>query len=255
MNQPNQPAPPFGYQPAPPFGYQPAFQQGPYPYPAGSYPVDITSPNSMPAVWPNAYYQQGVGVGVDDEDESILTKKVAGLPVWGWATIAAGVAGVWLVYKQTQPGGVLAKNDADPDAEPDDDDDAEPVQANKEWSPSRSRFGAQIDAFLKQNGIKGVKVYIDADDAVKAGVKTPSPLITMRTNKAAALHTNPQLIAMCEAEGLKPIETADNIVGLYPSKGVAHSGKGAKKVKRNGRDRGEMQENYINDLRDEGQQV
>jgi hypothetical protein len=236
MNQPNQPAPPFGYQPA--------FQQGPYPYPAGSYPVDITSPNSMPAVWPNAYYQQGVGV--DDEDENILTKKIAGLPVWGWGTIAAVVGvGGWLVYKQMQPGGMLAKNDDAPDT--DDDDDDEPVQANKGWSPSRSRFGTHIDAFLKQNGIKGVKVYIDADDAVKAGVKTPSPLITMRTSKAAALHTNPQFIAMCEAEGLKPIETTDNIVGLYPNKSAKkHKGKA---------DRGEMQENYINDLRDEGQKV
>jgi hypothetical protein len=241
MNQPNQPAPPFGYQPA--------FQQGPYPYPAGSYPMDITSPNSMPVVWPNAYYQQGVGV--DDEDENILTKKIAGLPVWGWATIAAAGVGGWLLYKQMQPGGMLAKNDPDSgDAGPGGDpDDGDAVEANKSgWSPSRSGFGAKIDAFLKDHKVRGARVYIDADDAAKAGLKTPSPLITVRTQKSHPLHTDAAFVAMCHEDGLNPIETSDNIVGLYPRKST-------KKLKRGEHDRGAAWEKYIDDLRDEGQQI
>ena len=228
MNQPPNNAPP-------PFGYQPAFHQGPYPYPAGSYPVDIVNPNTQPAVWAPYNGQQGVGAE-EDEDENILTKKVGPLPVWGWAAGLAilGIGGYY-VYTQLQPGGALAKNDESKD---EDEDDAAPVRPNGQWSPSRSGFGTQVDSFLKQNGIKGVKVFLDADDAAKV-VKTPSPLVTLRTNRAAPLHTNPQFVALCEAEGLKPIETADNVVGLYPNRGK----------------RGKAWEKYIDDLRDEGQSI
>lgn len=224
MNQPNN---------APvPYGYQPAFQQGPYPYPAGSYPMDITHPNTAVAPWVNAYPENGVG---EDEDENLLTKKIAGLPVWGWGAIVAVVGiGGYVVYTQMQPGGMLAKNE-EPEG---DEDEGKPVRPNGQWAPSRSGFGAEIDSFLKQNGIKGVKVMTDADDAAKL-VKTPSPIITLRTNRSAPLHTNPQFIALCEEDGLKPIETADNVVGLYPSKGK----------------RGKAWEKYVDDLRDEGQQI
>jgi len=228
----------------PPFGYQPAFPQGPYPYPAGSYPIDISNPNTVPVMW--APYH-GQGVGVEDEDENILTKKIAGLPVWGWGAIAAVVGGGIFLYTQTKPGGMLAKNDAEPDEDDSDDDDE--IESNRGgWSPSRSRFGKQIDAFLKQHGIlRGVRVYIDSGDAVKAGIKTPSPLITLRTQKSHSLHTDAGFVALCNEEGLNPIETSDNIVGLYPYKST-------KKLKRGEQDRGKAYEGYIDDLRDEGQE-
>jgi len=221
-------------QQTPPFGFQPAFHQGPYPYPAGSYPLDTTNPNAVPIVW--APYQ-GQGVGVDDDDENILTKKVIGIPVWGWAAGLAvlGIGG-YVVYKQMQPGGALAKNE---DEDEGDEDDEESLRANKgKWSPSRAAFGTKIDTFLKKNGIRGAKVYTDADDAAKS-IKTPSPLITLRVPRAVALHTNPAFVAMCEAEGLKPVETSDGIVGLYPGKGKMGKAWGT----------------YVDDLRDEGQQI
>jgi len=231
-------------QQTPPFGFQPAFHQGPYPYPAGSYPLDTTNPNAVPIVW--APYQ-GQGVGVDDDDESILTKKVIGIPVWGWAAGLAvlGIGG-YVVYKQMQPGGMFAKDFSVAEGTAEDDEEA--LRANKgTWSPSRSRFGKQIDAFLKQHGIRGVRVYIDSGDAVKAGIKTPSPLITLRTQKSHSLHADAGFVALCNEEGLNPIETSDNIVGLYPYKST-------KKLKRGEQDRGKAYEGYIDDLRDEGQE-
>ena len=227
MTQPNQP---------PPFGYQPAFHQGPYPYPAGSYPVDISNINSVPAMWAPYNGQQAVGTE-DDDSENVLTKKIAGVPVWGWAAGLAvlGIGGYY-VYTQMQPGGALAKNEDEGESDTEEDEGA--LRANKGWGPSRGTFGTKIDSFLKKNGVKGVKVFTDADDAAKV-VKTPSPLITLRTNRAAPLHTNPQFIALCEEDGLKPIETADNVVGLYPNKG----------------ERGKAWEKYIDDLRDEGQKI
>lgn len=227
MNQPSN---------APPFGYQAAFHQGPYPYPAGSYPMDIVSPNTLPQTWAPYNGQHGVGTE-DDDNENVLTKKIAGVPVWGWAAGLAvlGIGG-YVVYKQMQPGGMLAKNE-DEDEDEAEEDEAE-LRANKKWKPSRGEFAPKIEAFLKKNGIRGVKIYTDADDAAKT-IKTPSPLITLRAPRSAALHTNPAFVAVCEEDGLKPVETADGIVGLYPGKGV----------------RGKAWGKYVDDLRDEGQEI
>jgi len=217
-------------QPPAPFGYQPAFHPGPYPYPAGRYPIETVTPNTLPAVW--APY----GEAAQEEDENVFTKKIVGIPVWGWAAGLAVLGGGFYLYTQMKPGGALAlaKND---DSE-DESNEPAAVQPNRKWSPSRSSFGTKIDSFLKKNSVRGAKVYLDADDAAKS-IKTPSPLITLRVPRSSPLHTNPEFIALCEADGLKPVETAEGVVGLYPGKGKM----------------GKAWGKYIDDLRDEGQEI
>lgn len=224
--------PPMAMQP-----YQPAFHPGPYPYPAGNYPMDIVSPNTNPMPWMGPYHDPSMSG--DDDEENILTKKYGGVPVWGWALAAAAVGGVgFVVYqkvlKKNEPGSLVSNDRSDSD------DDGDSVERNRsgEWSPSRSGFGAQIDQFLKDQKIRGVKVYIDADEAAKS-IKTPSPLITLRVPRTAGLVTHHSFITMCKTEGLRPVETADGIVGLYPDKSK----------------RGKAWEEYIDALRDEGQQT
>ena len=226
MNQPYNPM-------QPPVPYQPAFQQGPYPYPAGTYPMDIVSPNTNPMPWAGPYHDPSA---MGDDDDNILTKKYGGVPVWGWAIAAAAVGGIGFVVYKT----VLQKNEPGAPATSEADDDGESLERNKSgaWAPSRSGFGSQIDDFLKEQKVRGAKVYIDADEAAKS-IKTPSPLITLRVPRTASLAANPAFVTMCKAEGLKPVETAEGIVGLYPDKSK----------------RGKAWEQYIDDLRDEGQQT
>lgn len=224
--------PPMAMQP-----YQPAFHPGPYPYPAGNYPMDIVSPNTNPMPWAGPYHDPSMSG--DDDDDNILTKKYGGVPVWGWALAAAAVGGVgFVVYHK-----VLKKNEPGPltsnDGEESDEDEASSSRSRSSgWSPSRSSFGEQLEKLFKDHGIRGVRVYIDADEAAKS-IKTPSPLITMRVPKTANLITHHAFIKACEEEGLRPVETAEGIVGLYPNKGK----------------RGKAWEQYIDDLRDEGQQT
>ena len=226
MNQPYNPM-------QPPVPYQPAFHPGPYPYPAGTYPMDIVSPNTNPMPWAGPYHDPSA---MGDDDENILTKKYGGVPVWGWAIAAAAVGGIGFVVYKT----VLQKNEPGAPATSEADDDGESLERNKSgaWAPSRSGFGSQIDDFLKEQKVRGVKVYIDADEAAKS-IKTPSPLITLRVPRTASLAATSAFVTMCKAEGLKPVETAEGIIGLYPDKSK----------------RGKAWEQYTDDLRDEGQQT
>lgn len=210
-----------------------AFPPGPYPYPAGRYPVDLTPINTYPSPWATVYYPQ-TPVGADEEEENVLMKKVGGLPVYGWAIGVAvlGAGAYFLYHKYKEQEGREDPSDEDEDRE------ERRLERNRGWSPSRSGFAAQIDSFLKNNGIRGVKIYPDADEAART-IKNPSPLITLRVPRGSNLHTNAQFVSMCRAEGLKPVETSEGIVGLYPDRG--------KKAK--------QWEQYIDDLRDEGQKV
>jgi hypothetical protein len=200
------------------------------------YPMDIVSPNTNPMPWAGPYHDPSA-MGAD-EDENILTKKYGGVPVWGWALAAAAVGGVgYVVYAK-----VLKKNEPDAPSGSDDaedsDEDLKPNRSSGGWSPSRSGFGERVDRFLSEQKVRGAKVYTDADEAAKS-IKTPSPLITLRVPRTASLATNPAFVTMCKAEGLKPVETADGIVGLYPDKSK----------------RGKAWEQYIDDLREEGQET
>jgi len=237
MPMPMQPVPyPLAPQMAPAV-YQPAFHQGPYPYPAGTYPMDIVSPNTNPMPWAGPYHDPSMSG--DDDEENILLKKYGGLPVWGWALAAAAVGGVgFVVYqkvlKKKEPG-PITENDAS-DSDGDGDDNISPNRSEG-WSPSRSRFGKQIEQFLKDQKIRGVKIYIDADEAAKS-IKRPSPLINLRAPKTSGLMGNHSFITMCNAEGLHPVESEDGVIGLCPNKSK----------------RGKAYEQYVHDLRDDGQE-
>ena len=242
---PQQPVYPIASMPFSAPTYQTAFPQGPYPYPAGRYSIDMVSPNTNPMPWAGPYQDPAMGT---EEDESLLTKKVGGLPVWGWAVAGlVVVGGGFAAYKYF----VQKSDQSTPSTSEPSDESGEDLQENEssssEWTCSRSGFGREIDKFFKLNRIRGVKVYIDADEAAKT-IKCPSPLITMRvpkstalqSNPSLALHNNPAFVALCANEGLKPIETADGILGLYPD-GVS--------------ERGRLWENYTDALREDGQGV
>ena len=195
--------------------------------------MDIVSPNTNPMPWAGPYHDPSA---MGDDDDNILTKKYGGVPVWGWAIAAAAVGGIGFVVYKT----VLQKNEPGAPATSDADDDGESLERNKSgaWAPSRSGFGSRIDDFLKEQKVRGAKVYIDADEAAKS-IRTPSPLINMRVPQSVSLHTNPAFVALCAAEGLKPISTVDGIVGLYPNKSK----------------RGKAWEQYTDDLRGDGQET
>ncbi len=210
-----------------------AFPAGPYPYPAGRYPVDLTPINTPPIPWAGNYFPQ-TPVGADEDEENIFTKKVGGLPVYGWAIgVAVLGAGAYFLYQKYKE-----REDQERELAQNEEQQEAGLARNRGWSPSRSGFAEQIESFLKSNGIRGVRVYPDADEAART-IKNPSPLITMRVPRGSNLHANAQFVNMCRNEGLKPVETSEGIVGLYPDKG--------KKAK--------QWERYIDDLRDEGQKI
>lgn len=231
--------------------YQPAFHQGPYPYPAGTYPMDIVSPNTNPMPWAGPYHDPSA---MGDDDENFLTKKLGPLPVWGWALVAAGAAGVvglaaWkLGFLGKQEGKDLAKNDASDS----DDADSDDSEDSGEWSPSRSRFVEDMKAKFfnlphNKSRFSGVSIYVDAEDAMKkGGIKTPSPLINMRGPKSAKLDQEPVLVALCKAEGLviKENEMGPGVYGLHPDSSAP--------LVRANPARGHQWEDYIDALRSDG---
>lgn len=165
----------------------------------------------------------------------LLTRKIGPLPVWGWGLIAAGLGGVGYVWYRSKKAAPVKANDAEDTARSDDDEDERPAGG---WSPSRSRFGDQLNRHLTRKGLAGrCRVYTDADEADKAGLKAVSPLITIKVT-GAKVKVDKDLDRLCKRDGLTPTEHEDGSIGLYPTSSK----------------RGREWEKYIDALRDDGQQ-
>lgn len=108
------------------------------------------------------------------------------------------------------------------------------------WSPSRSGFGSQLQRFFDKAGKSAsVVVWHDAEDAQRKGkMKFVSPLINVQV-KDKSVTADAALQKFCRREGLNPVAHDDGSIGLYP-----HTGK-----------RGKAWEDYVDALRDDGQQV
>ncbi len=164
--------------------------------------------------------------------ESLLTRRVAGLPVWGWGLIGTAAVGAgWYLWKQ----GKVAPNlpESAPSA-------PRLPQAPEGWSPSRTRFGESLGSWMARRSIpsRDVTVYTDADDA-KRHVKPVSPLVTIKCAASVKMPMD-ELQKFCAEQGLCATEHGDGVIGFYP----ADSG-----------DRAREWESYIDALRDEGQTI
>lgn len=166
-----------------------------------------------------------------------VKKKVGPLPVWAWAALGVGVAGGGWYFlsrrKKSEDSGEegsasLSQNDSGGDSAP------------AGWSPSRSSFAAQLQRFFDKKGLtQAVVVWHDAEDAQRKGkLKFVSPLINVQV-KDKSVKVDAALQKFCRREGLNPTQHDDGSIGLYP-----HTGK-----------RGKAWEDYVDALRDDGQQV
>ena len=166
------------------------------------------------------------------QQESLLTRRVAGLPVWSWGLIGTAAIGAgWYFWKQ---GKVVSNPPESPPV-------MRPLPAVEEgWSPSRSRFGDSLGHWMKRHSIpaRDVTVYTDADEA-KRHVKPVSPLVTIKCAASVKMPMD-DLQKLCAEEGLCATDHGGGVIGFYP----AESGPRATEW-----------ESYIDALRDEGQTV
>lgn len=158
-----------------------------------------------------------------------LAKPIAGLPVWGWGLIVAGLGVGGYFWYQNRDG--VKKNPEDGEG----DSSSEPMEQGG-WRPSRSAFAEKLERHLSKSGLSGAKVYSDAEDAKKARLKQVSPLVTVVAQGQVPMG---DLEKFARREGLKPVAHEGGVVGFYPISGK----------------RGRAWEQYIDALRDEGQTV
>lgn len=179
--------------------------------------------------------------------EGLLMKKLGPLPVWAWSLIGLGVGGTgFFAYRS------MTKN---PSSSGGDDESSSPklgdivsktlaaatsTDSGSGWEPSRSRFAEQLERYYQRKGQnQHVKVWVDADEAKKdGGLKFVSPLVNIQV-KHGTVKLDQALTRFCRREGLNPQQHPDGSIGLYP-----HSSK-----------RGKEWEEYIDALRDDGQQT
>lgn len=179
--------------------------------------------------------------------EGLLMKKLGPLPVWAWGLISLGVGGAgYITYRSLKPnpssssgddeegGGGFKLGDVLSKALEGGDGDG------SGWEPSRSRFAEQLQRYFERKGqAQHVKVWHDAEDAKKeGGLKFVSPLINVQV-KQGAVKLDQALTRFCRKEGLNPTTHPDGSIGLYP-----HASK-----------RGKEWEEYIDALRDDGQEI
>lgn len=163
--------------------------------------------------------------------DGLLTRRVAGLPVWGWGLIGTAALGAgWYFWKQ----GKVAPNAPEPAPAP------ARLPTPEGWSPSRTRFGESLGSWMSRRSIpsRDVTIYTDADDA-KRHIKPVSPLVTIKCAASAKMPME-ELQKFCAEEGLCATDHGEGVIGFYP----AESG-----------DRAREWESYIDALRDDGQTV
>jgi len=171
--------------------------------------------------------------------ESILTRKIGPLPVWGWALTAIGTGiGGYFWWQSTKA--KVSKNEGDGNERPASPALPESTQSDAAWNPSRGQFADQLNKhFMRKGMAEKVKVFDDADEAKASGkLKHLSPLINIKCE--VAYKPDKDFLRLCKRDGLNPIVHEDGTIGLYP----AASGK-----------RGQEWEKYIDLLRDDGQKV
>jgi len=193
--------------------------------------VPVAAPLPQPAAIP--LYDISLAQAPEQpSQENLLTRRVAGLPVWGWGLIGTAAVGAgWYLWKQ----GKVTENPTEPAP-------AAPrlPEAPEAWSPSRTRFGESLGSWMARRSIPGrdVTVYTDADDA-KRHVKPVSPLVTVKCAASVKMPME-ELQKFCAEEGLCATDHGEGVIGFYP----AESGNRAREW-----------ESYIDALRDEGQTV
>lgn len=190
-------------------------------------PMQQTAP-MMPFV-PSVVFplppQYGMG---QQAPEPFYAKRVAGLPVWLWGTIALGGGALYFASRKSSDAAQETPKPA-----------AKKLASNASkrekdsFQPSRSRFA---DALQRKYGSSVEKVYIEADEA-KAHCKTVSPLVNAKMK--AGFKIDKAFEDFCKQEGLFPVEHEDS-VGFYPEDGTP---------------RGEAQSEYVDLLREDGLDV
>lgn len=201
--------------------------------PSQPYPlVPVAAPVPQPP--PIPLYDISLAQAPEQQpQESILTRRVAGLPMWSWGLIGTAALGAgWYFLRQ-------GKIESNPEPQRQERPRAF-AAAPEQWSPSRSRFGESLERWMAGRSVsKGdVKVYMDADEA-KAHVKPVSPLVTMKCSTSVKVPVD-ELQKFCAEEGLCATDHGSGVIGFYP----AESGS-----------RAQEWESYIDALRDEGQTV
>jgi len=205
----------------------------------------LQAQGEQPQFYPLSYAQQGPAplAQAPAPDQSLLTRQFGPLQVWGWGALALIGGGAYYFYSQSQK--KPAKNG----------EGGGEVEANGSshegtggFRTSRSEFAGKLRGYLQKNGHADVVLYDptsrrtgsmtifgDADDAKKK-LKHVSPLVTMQCKTRPPVK---DLDKFAKREGLSAVEHEDNVVGFYPG--------GGKK--------GKAWEQYIDDLRDDGQEV
>lgn len=158
----------------------------------------------------------------------ILSRRIAGLPVWGWGLGAVGAGVAYYLFTKNK----VEKNTGESESTGSSDLPALPPGQRA----SRSGFCDRLGPFLQKNGIADkTTVYSDADEAAKK-LKQVSPLVTLHCKAKVPIK---ELDKFAKREGLTAVEHEGGVVGFYPG--------GGKK--------GKAWEEYIDDLRDAGQKV
>lgn len=195
-------------------------------------PAPMMNMNGVP-VYPLSLAQ----VPAPIQETGFLQRKMGPLPVWGWlvTAVGTGIGGYFILQNIKAP----TKNSRD-----DEDDDAASYALPDEgesaggWRPSRSAFADQVTRYFAKAGVAGAKVFSDADDAKRAKLKEVSPLINIRFE--SPYKADKGFEKLCKKEGLSVFAHGDGTVGLYP----ATTGK-----------RGKQWEDYVDALRDDGQEI
>lgn len=166
--------------------------------------------------------------------DSLLTRQIGPLPVWGWGLVVAGVGvGGYFIWQNQQK--KVASNS---DSEGGDAGGGSTGGASEGgWGPSRSTFGDHLrKLFTRKAMADRVAIYTDADEAKKK-LKQVSPLVTIKVD--GAYKVDKDLEKLCRREGLSAVAHEDGSIGFYPATSK----------------RGREWEEYIDALRDDGQTV